>query len=387
MRLKKYISPSITDAMKRIRSDMGPEAIILHSRKIRRGGLGGLFSRPWVEVAAAIDEKGTGAGIRPRSSRTAISGARKPDVDGRTNRLSPYSSNTRKDTVDISYRPPEPKRNRMKFPLSINQLLHEELVQNEVESGLARRILSKFKPEIGIEGMTAESAKKQFRSWIEDYIQVSQPKVGFGAKPHVIALVGPTGVGKTTTIAKLAANFFIVHNLNVALITIDTYRIGASEQLGVYAGLIKAPLELVASAEEFRQALARHNDKDVILVDTTGRSQYNWRGILELAGFFKGVGKVDVELVLSASTKYGDNVAAIDRFGQIGIDRLLFSKIDESCRFGMLLNLSLAKGLPISYLTTGQNVPDDIEPARKPVLAQLILEGREKQKVPAGIIS
>jgi flagellar biosynthesis protein FlhF len=186
-------------------------------------------------------------------------------------------------------------------------------------------------------------------------------------------MVGPTGVGKTTTIAKLAAAHALTHRRKVALITADTYRIAAIEQLRTYSDIIGIPLEVVYSPEEIRPAIESHSDADVILMDTAGRNPRNPARMLELRGIIRAARPDEVHLVISATTKNFDALDVVDRFEQVGFDRLLFTKLDESSTYGMILNTLVRAQRPLSYLGTGQDVPEDFEIASAAKLAHMIM--------------
>lgn len=200
-------------------------------------------------------------------------------------------------------------------------------------------------------------------------VKVTGPLKGKGMRA---AFIGPTGVGKTTTIAKLAARLTFREGKRVALVTVDTFRIAALEQLRIYAQLMKLPVEVVFSPEELGAALRRHQEADAVLIDTAGRSQRDEAQMGELKEFF-GKGEIDCHLVLSAATSQEDLSQVLERFGQIPLKSLLFTKLDEANRFGVILNQSLSSGIPLSYFTTGQRVPEDIEVATPERVADLVL--------------
>jgi len=189
----------------------------------------------------------------------------------------------------------------------------------------------------------------------------------------VVALVGPTGVGKTTTIAKLAANFRLRENRRVGLITVDTYRIAAVEQLRTYADIIDLPMEVVSTPREMREAVARMRHLDLVLMDTAGRSPSDEVKIQELKSMLSEAEPNEVHLVLSAVAGSRSLVSTADKFASVGTTAILITKLDEATCLGNLLGLTRSSGLPISYLTDGQNVPDDIQVAQPNRLAQLIL--------------
>ncbi|MEM6561836.1 MAG: flagellar GTP-binding protein, partial [Planctomycetota bacterium] len=193
-------------------------------------------------------------------------------------------------------------------------------------------------------------------------------------KPTVIALVGPTGVGKTTTVAKLAANLKLKENATVALVTIDTYRIAAIDQLKKYADIIDAPLAVVSEPREVKDAIARVADHDFVIIDTAGRSPRDAVKLAELDEFLTAADPAEVHLVLSANHGAGSLKMALKRFSGLRTDRLCFTKLDEAAELGALVDVAAEANLPLSYVTHGQNVPADIEPACAKRLASLILE-------------
>jgi flagellar biosynthesis protein FlhF len=188
-----------------------------------------------------------------------------------------------------------------------------------------------------------------------------------------VALVGPTGVGKTTTIAKLAANFRLREKRRVGLITVDTYRVAAVEQLRTYADIIDLPMEVVATPREMREAVARMRNLDLVLMDTAGRSPRDEIRIQELRSLLSEAEADDVLLVLSATAGTKSLAATAEKFAAVGTTALLLTKLDEATSLGHLVTLSRECDLPISYLTNGQNVPDDIEVAERRRLAYLML--------------
>ncbi len=195
------------------------------------------------------------------------------------------------------------------------------------------------------------------------------------SRPRIIALVGPTGVGKTTTVAKLAATYKLRHHKKVGLITSDTYRIAAVDQLKTYAGIIGLPLRVANTPEEMKAAIDELHHRDIIIIDTAGRSQNNLSRIEELAEFANVASPDETHLVLS--TTVGENVMrkTAERFRALGPDRCILTKLDEAVTTGPIAGLCDRIGLPLSFVTVGQEVPDDLEPARADRLARCVLDG------------
>ena len=183
-------------------------------------------------------------------------------------------------------------------------------------------------------------------------------------------------MGKTTTIAKLAANYRLKLGRKVGLITIDTYRIAAVDQLRTYAEILGVPLRAALTAGELHEAIHAMRGMDVVLIDTAGRSQHNQIQIGELRNFMGAARPDQMHLVLSATANRSCTQSVLDQFGPLGANHLIVTKLDEAGTFGVFLNASLAEGMPLSYVTTGQGVPNDISRAGAENLAECILAGR-----------
>lgn len=203
-------------------------------------------------------------------------------------------------------------------------------------------------------------------------IEVSGPQTK-AKRPRVVALVGPTGVGKTTTLSKLAAYTALQEQSGVAFITLDTYRIAAVDQLKTYAKIMEIPVQVALNKNELKQAIQFHQDKALILVDTAGHSHRDQAGMAALQEFLNDSGQIEVHLVMSATTKGSDLTDIASRFEMLKPDYLLFTKLDETTAYGELFNQIVKSKKPVSYVTTGQNVPEDFEFATREMLAGLIL--------------
>src|SRR5439155_4014053 len=250
-----------------------------------------------------------------------------------------------------------------------------QLVQNQVAEELALDIVKNIQRQVRPEHLkNAEFIQEKLAEQLEKLIPVAGPIVRTKTNaPHVVALIGPTGVGKTTTIAKLAANLKLREKRRVGLITLDTYRIAATEQLKRYADIIGAPLRIVSNVEDLRGAIESMSDLEFILIDTAGRSPRDALKISELKNFLEAAGADEVHLVLSTTASQECVELAIEKFGEVRCDKIIFTKLDEAAHVGTVLNVVRRLNKSLSYITTGQDVPDDIEVGRGKRLAQLIL--------------
>lgn len=266
-------------------------------------------------------------------------------------------------------------RQVMSQPRTENEILslQDALKAQEVNEAVMQDVIRKIPQAMLLAPHDSEEAHKALSEYLHGALKTG---TGIGLKdgrPKIVALIGTTGVGKTTTIAKIAARFVLEKGVSVALITADTYRISAVEQLKTYSDIIGLPLEIVYSAVELKTAIRKHRDKKLILIDTAGRSQNNEYQMQELKDFLAEEPAIEKHLVMSATTKARDAEKILERFSACRPDRLLFTKTDETDSLGFIVNLLFDRRIALSYLTNGQSVPDDIEPARPEVLAKLLL--------------
>jgi len=253
-----------------------------------------------------------------------------------------------------------------------------KLIEQEVAEELAEEIVTKVSQGLSKQALGDTAA---VRRAVRDEIARRLPVEGGSGKlqapedgrPRTIALIGPTGVGKTTTIAKLAATFKLKQGKKVGLITMDTYRIAAVEQLRTYAGIIGLPLKVVNTAEQLTEAIAEYQDLDAILIDTAGRSQKACDKLGELKRVLAVARPHEVHLVLSSTVSQKVLLQTIERFSAVDADRIIFTKLDEAVTGGVLLNVARRVGKKVSYITTGQEVPHEIEPGDSDRLATLVM--------------
>lgn len=404
MQIKRYEVENIQDALRQIKLELGPEAIILSTKRVRRtGGKYGILGRSVLEVVAAIDgvppamsaEEPLSRGVSDSRGqnldaqihddladlREAI---RKAGKDGKAGdklvgATSDGMGNFQKDLTEIKgviYSLAAQSRiNRLSTVNGALLKAYMSLKEAEVDESLALDVVERFAAtgsgSSDNESVVMAEIKKLMVQDVTDCVAGLET-----ARSHrALALIGPTGVGKTTTLAKLAARSALKDKQKVALVTLDTYRIAAVEQLKVYAKIIGVPVEVVQTPDEMSRALKKHRSVDRIYIDTIGQSQKDMEQMRELKKFFTGRDDLEVNLVLSATTKNRDLLNIIENFGQIAFDSIIFSKLDESSAFGTIYNGLLWTRRPLAYLTNGQNVPEDIEPGNYERMADLIFNG------------
>lgn len=391
MRIRRFEAPSVQEALLQVRQELGPEAVILYTKKLRRGGFLGLGGAEVAEVTAGVD-LGSGGEAAPASPAASRAGFRGP---------APASAPRPRPPAAFSPVPsPAIERRAEVFQSELNdgkvlagpQIvrnaprrtgpdLHPELrrvldalVKNGVEESVAQSALLPAQREIVDKGYPRAGTLGQLVGRVlAGQLKASGPIEAVPGKPRVIAFIGPTGVGKTTTLVKLASQYSLLHQMKVALLTADTYRIGAVEQLRIYRDIIDIPFEAVNTPDEVGPALKRHADRDLIFFDTAGRSPQNRRQIQDLRAFLDAAKPAETHLCVSATTKNADLLGIVGKFGLVPVNRFLLTKLDETRSHGILLNLAANFQVPFSYLTTGQNVPNDIEAATPERMAALVL--------------
>jgi flagellar biosynthesis protein FlhF len=383
-----YRAGTMKEALAQVRRDLGGAAVILATREVRRRRLFGLGTRELIEVTAS-DSSPVG---------TTFAGPHWNPVPARASRSQP----TRVSVSGLKGSPPTAphgalhahfgeqlsRLHAMVEDLSrqgrIDHLLpdlpgslvptYSQLLEAEVPEVLARRLVrhvaEQLEPD---EAHRPEAIHQALCDAVEACVPTAPPIAAVAGARRVVALVGPTGVGKTTTVAKLAANFKLAHGLRPGLVTVDTYRIAAVEQLRTYAEIIDLPLGVANAPGEMRRAIDELGDVDLVLIDTAGRSPRDEVKIRELADFLAEAQPDEVHLVLSAVAGQRSLRAAVERFALVHADRLILTKLDEADGLGGVLAVLGQADRPVSYLTTGQAVPDDIEPADRRRLARLIL--------------
>lgn len=384
MRVKRFVAETLQDAMNRVKTEMGSEAVILHTRKFKEGGFLGFFGRQMFEVMAALEEnyaapepetKAPAIRLKPMSRVAAA--AQELDEDSDNDEISEEIQEM-KSMMEEVLNHIEHQRESKTYPAQV-QKVFQQLLDKDVEEKVAHRLIKEilkqnpageFSDDEPVYGILEKSILKLLKKPRPITYRKKE------SQQQTVALVGPTGVGKTTTIAKLAATFSIVDKKKVALITADTYRVAAVEQLKTYGEIIGIPVDVIYTAQELKESLERHQDKDLILLDTAGRSHRNTVQMAELKTLMDAANPTITYLVLSATTKYKDMLDIVNSYGDIDINALVFTKLDETSCYGAVLNIVNRTQKYLSYITVGQNVPDDIEVADPVKIARMIARER-----------
>ena len=382
MKVKTYRASTVKAALEQIKLELGVDAFILSQKQVRPPTLLGMSRKSYVEVTAAVDYSETkssepastaesseaihdavhlsaGAVAPPRSvpplfvesqlTATAQSGVLLNEIRKLRLAVQSLSSDRTRPAIWLKDRSSFSPSARQAFGELIARGIHEDIALNVVSNpgeavvqieDLRNAIVLELSRQIHIhENLTARTTT---------------------GSPQIVALLGPTGVGKTTTLAKIAARAVLEEKLSVGLITLDTFRIAAIDQLKTYAEIIGVPVRVVENVKQMSQAIETFSDRDLVLIDTTGRSQHALGDEFELAEFMSQSVTITKALVLSATTKQSDLADIIDRYEIFGTNCLIFTKLDETDIHGPIVNELVRSGKPLAFVTTGQAVPQDI---------------------------
>lgn len=362
MKIKKFIVDTMPEAMQRIRSELGEDAVILSSKEIETGGFLGFFTKKKLEVIAAIDEE-----RRPKPRRVERPKPKKRDVYDELSEL--------KQLVhQISEQIDEKRVPTSEYPApfqTIDDHLRRQGVTKKVRLQLMKHLLRKWSEQADasfeLSGLVRE---------LDRYVERELAKCRFGGidfQKKVVVIVGPTGVGKTTTIAKIAADSVLKKHKKVALITTDTYRIAAVDQLKTYAKILNIPIEVAYSIDDFKNAVEQFARFDLIIVDSAGRNFRNPLYVEELSKVIDFDDDVETFLTLSLTSKYEDMKEIVDQFSLLPIEQVILTKKDETGTFGAMFNIPFELKKGIAYVTDGQNVPDDFVEASIPYIKRSVI--------------
>ena len=403
MTINKFQGKTEEEAIAKAKQEFGENAVIMNVKEVKPKGLFRAFKNSTYEVTAAMEEKEQFVNPKralqntiklhdsinlsadekidipkpeakpdfreliqktmPNSSRMQEPEEKKIEqrLDDLSNRIEESLARTPKGEKPEAENPVKEKPSSEEFHFV--RILYSTLLKNEVNEKYVNQILDEIEKFIRPGNSVDMILSNVYQKLI---LRFGQPKTIdlSGSKPKILFFVGPTGVGKTTTIAKIASKYKVEYDKKVAFITADTYRIAATEQLQVYANILDAPMAIVYSQAQLNDSIAKFEDYDLVFVDTAGFSHKNEKQRNDMKTLLGGVSEEynkEVYLVLSATTKYMDLLDIVDSYREIADYKLIFTKLDETTTYGNLLNIKLYSGADLSYTTNGQNVPDDIE--------------------------
>jgi flagellar biosynthesis protein FlhF len=387
MKVKTYRAATLKAALEEIKRELGPDAFILGQKEIRPSSLLGLVQKPLVEVTAAVDHSSIPPAPPTDAVRSAADAAeiaslagesRLPATDGVMDRVQISAQPGLQEPASISAQPSPDNQalldevrklkamvqsisasrrttavrlNPHRFQSSLCETLYADLVSRGIEEDLAYSLSA-----------SGDESPESVASSLASRVAIYPDFLGnAGVRgPEIMALLGPTGVGKTTTIAKIAALAAFQHKLKVGLVTLDTFRIAAVDQLKTYGEIMGISVQVVESVDQLRPAIQSLSNKDIVLIDTTGRNHREVCHDWALAEFMSESAHIRKAIVVSATTKPSDLADIVDRHQIFDPDCLIFTKLDETASHGSIVSEIIRSGLPVAYVTTGQSVPNDI---------------------------
>ena len=403
MIIKKFQANTETEAIMLAKEELGKDAIVMNIKTISPKGIYKLFRKSVVEITAAVDENITYKGEKPKqiAPMPAPKKINHPDIiydepvdksgdmvhfgtssessaiEMKLNNLQSLLERQMSDKDKEPSEKQETKATEAGKNIACIQLIYNQLVSNEVDEKYANQILSEIEGNLKKDASMDNILASIYQKII---LKLGQPRMIeiTGKTPKFIFFIGPTGVGKTTTIAKIASKFKVNEKAKVAFLTADTYRIAAVEQLRTYANILGIPLKVIYTEEELKQAKEEFADYDIVFVDTAGRSHRNKEQRDDIEELVNAIPEEEREvyLVLSATTKYNDLVKITEAYSEIVNYNLIFTKLDETSTIGNLFNIRMLTQASLSYATFGQNVPDDISRVDAQSIAKQLLRGQ-----------
>ncbi|MCF8067774.1 MAG: flagellar biosynthesis protein FlhF [Desulfobacterales bacterium] len=379
MAVKQYKAHSIHEAITQIKEDFGPDAMILSTKRIPKGFLDP-YGKDLFEISASDKNSFPEKPLKSNINQSSIRLAGKPQTfSGAVTEPCEVNewAGVRDELISIKdmlylMNQGENMPDLLKIhPACLT--LYTKLVQNGMSSNRIRMFLKKAgafdaKNRFGSRDITKKSIRAILTS-----IKVENPFSGKKRDTRIAAFVGPTGVGKTTTIAKLAAELSLKQKKKVGIISIDSYRIGAVEQLKTYASIMGLPCLPAFSKQDLEIALEKMQNREIILIDTAGHSHLDMARMNELDQLMAGKPEISTHLVLSATTKRQDMKDAAENFSILNPESYVFTKVDETQQCGVILDQIAERDLPVSFITNGQSVPEDIMPATQKEIMKLVM--------------
>ena len=405
MLIKKFEAPTEQEALEKAKAELGKDVIITHITTIKPKGLVKLFKKPLVEVTASVETEtdyqkknnqarnygntDTKPADFTKPARTSSFEAVLPKEEDKAFPIDHVLDSLQNILLDkqqpkeatVTEKPAtrvEPEEKPDSPSLTCIRMIYNKLLSNEVEEVFANKLISEIESVIKPDSDVKTVLSNVYQKLVLKLGQTQTIKITEG-KTRFIFFIGPTGVGKTTTIAKLASSLKLGLKAKVALFTADTYRLAAVDQLRSYASILNIPLKVIYSETEMKEAMEDFSGYDAVLIDTAGRTLKNkeQRDDIEKLIFSVPEDKRDVYLVLSATTKYKDLVTITEGYSEISSYNLIFTKLDETDCIGNILNVRMLTEAPLSYSTNGQNVPDDICRINPQSIAKQLLGGVE----------
>ncbi|MBU1101669.1 MAG: flagellar biosynthesis protein FlhF [Bacteroidetes bacterium] len=376
MKIKKYVAPTLKEASQQMKKELGEQAIILSTRVIESDDKSG--SRRLFEITSGIEDEHIPIMMKNMEKRQKSEAGDPSAFASELQKLAAKVYNE-KPNITLDRDKNDSVNDRLRGSASGDQLKEvlktvvDTLLENEVQRDIISLVLKQLKENQKFLDM------KNVGSYVLSSIGSLIPTVNFEvndkSKTKIVALVGPTGVGKTTSIAKLAVISKILHNLDIGLISIDTFRLGALDQLRIFSEVSNIEMLVAYEEEEMPKLLNSFKKKDIVFIDTIGRSQNNPESLNKSKKFLDSIDIDEITLVLSATNSTKNLMSVAKKFKIFNYNSLLFTKIDEAVSYGNILNVASSMNVPTMFLTNGQVIPDDIISADPGMMAKLIYTG------------